>query len=182
MLSIRNFLALTAASAVGLVSAQSDAGVHFKINPIDVETQDNASPAFRMSFVISNPSLVYSGGQTSSNCTVEWDGAAPTCWSHCNGTGSYFVKVTEGTAPTAQSFSIDLQQSYIYEIGNTNRATVDIATGNATAGYVCEQPEGPTDCCVLDGVGFDVPALTYYGTSSPSDNVCYPGCTEQNPC
>lgn len=96
----------------------------------------------------------------------------PACYVACpgnSGSGSYSARITPGSYQSAENFSIDVFQSYVYELTNYNYATIPIAPGLNGSSYGCSHGGQTTICSTSEGgTGFNVTENQHFGGSTPA--------------
>ncbi|KAI6907973.1 hypothetical protein KC318_g4663 [Hortaea werneckii] len=102
----------------------------------------------------------------------------PTCWTQCTGgSGTYYTRISPNLTYTcADDFSLDIWQSYVYELGNHNNASVTISPSSSTGGedgFACMQDDRCKICqTTAEGKGFDQSLEQFYGGAVPGGDVC----------
>ena len=133
--------ATTLATAANALYFQLD---DFKATDVRIPSKSHS-----VSFTVSAPENVYEqGGSAPADCTVEWTDEAPSCWQPCGETG-YYTRISPDSYAFAGDFSVDVWQSYVYELGNHNNATVSVSEGKDS--FACSRGGQTTICEVREG-------------------------------
>ncbi|GAB1735503.1 hypothetical protein NU219Hw_g4083t1 [Hortaea werneckii] len=152
-------------------------GLYFHIGPLTAVDTYNSTPSHRVDFTVNNPDAVYAqGGSDAATCSLTWNTTtAPTCWTPCTGgSGTYYTRISPTAGYTcADDFGLEIWQSYVYELGNHNNATVTISPTGGADGFACTQDEQCKSCqTTAEGKGFDRELGQFYGGSTPGGEVC----------
>ncbi|KAK5114256.1 hypothetical protein LTR85_010321 [Meristemomyces frigidus] len=83
------------------------------------------------------------------------------------GSGIYYTKVTAGTYTSAASFSLDVWQAYVNELGDHNNATIAIASSSNSTSYACTSDAACRVCTESGSGGFNQTLQEYYGGADP---------------
>ncbi|KAI7554229.1 hypothetical protein KC331_g688 [Hortaea werneckii] len=169
---------LSSTIATFITSAAVVDGLYFHVGPLNAVDTYNP-PSHRVDFTVNNPDAVYAqGGSDAATCSLTWNTtAAPTCWTQCTGgSGTYYTRISPNLTYTcADDFSLDIWQSYVYELGNHNNASVTISPSSSTGGdsFGCTQDDQCKTCqTTKDGKGFDQSLEQFYGGAVPGGEIC----------
>ncbi|RMY70942.1 hypothetical protein D0862_14677 [Hortaea werneckii] len=163
--------------AAFITSAVVADGLYFHIGPLTAVDIYNPTPSHRVDFTVNNPDAVYEqGGSDAATCTLKWNTTnIPTCWTQCTGgSGTYYTRISPTSSYTcADDFALDIWQSYVYELGNHNNASVPISSSAGGEGFACTQDQQCKVCqTTSDGEGFDQRLEQFYGGAVPGDEIC----------
>lgn len=131
--------------------AATTAALNFQITPFRATDTRIPSASHSVTFTVSAPANVYEqGGSSPAECTLSWtDEAVPSCFQSCGDNTGYYARVTPDTYQFAGNFSVDIWQSYVYEIGNHNNATLQLVEGEG--GFGCSRGGQSTICELREG-------------------------------
>ncbi|KAK5707097.1 hypothetical protein LTR17_021019 [Elasticomyces elasticus] len=166
----------TIIAAIAGLAASTQAQI-FSIRPLSID-QRLTPPSIQINFTVSAPGTsVYNGGPEPAQCNLTLPGrGVGTCWNKCGAsTGSqYYARVTPSSFNSTSSYSLDIWQSYVYELGNHNNATIPISTTDACIEYTCTKELNDNVCQTgQDSEGFNGTYTAYYGGADPpQDQLC----------
>ncbi|KAI7218508.1 hypothetical protein KC333_g3561 [Hortaea werneckii] len=171
---------LSTAIATFITSAAVVDGLYFHIGPLTAVDTYNPTPSHRVDFTVNNPDAIYAqGGSDAATCSLTWNTTnLPTCWTQCTGgSGTYYTRISPTANYTcADDFNLDIWQSYVYELGNHNNASVTISPSSATGGengFGCTQDDQCKVCqTTAEGAGFDQALEQFYGGAVPGGEIC----------
>ncbi|KAI7302375.1 hypothetical protein KC315_g16171 [Hortaea werneckii] len=163
--------------ATFVTSAAVVDGLYFHVGPLTAVDTYNPDPSHRIDFTVNNPDAVYEqGGSDAATCSLTWNTTTlPTCWTQCTGgSGTYYTRISPNSSYTcADDFALDIWQSYVYELGNHNNASVLISSSTGGEGFTCTQDTRCKICqTTSDGEGFDQGLEQCYGGSVPDGEMC----------
>ncbi|KAI7202937.1 hypothetical protein KC316_g1659 [Hortaea werneckii] len=174
---------LSTAIATFITSAAVADGLYFHIGALTAVDIYSPTPFHRVDFTVNNPDAVNAqGGSDAATCSLAWNTTnIPTCWTECTGgSGTYYTRISPNLTYTcADDFSLDIWQSYVYELGNHNNASVTISpsssssTGGEEDGFACTQDDQCKVCqTTAQGAGVDQGLEQYYGGAVPGGELC----------
>jgi hypothetical protein len=147
--------------AATVLVAASEA-LYFRVERLQATDVHNHPESHSIKFSVSAPeNLQQQGGNQSADCKLSWNtNAPPTCWQPCGEHTRYFTRIMPESYTSADSFSIDIWQSYVYEIGNHNNATVKASEGRQKLS--CSR-DRHTTTCGLSGNYLNVNEQQFFG-------------------
>lgn len=147
--------------AIAATLATATNALYFQLEPFRATDIRIPSESHSVSFTVSAPENVYEqGGSQPANCTIQWTEDAPTCFQPCGDNTGYYARITPDSYAFAGDFSVDIWQSYVYEIGNHNNATLTLSEGNNN--FSCSRG-GQSTICELRSDSLKVDQEQHFG-------------------